>query len=279
MKNNIIVLTLMLCAITALSAQNQRADTINLSIYNTGMRFWLTQAEFGGKVTENLFADMVMVYDTIILRKETGNADTTGRKPKRFVVEHRCDKPFGNLKNKIAIMELNKDCDVTQTCFNVQRAGAKAFIIIHNSNSNDDLKLPKKGLYKDSIRIPCYAVPNKIGDSISMLLPTKVGIKVPSISVTQNLIANIVKPNDPLKQREVILKTEQSSDQLNLNALEREKGLLVSKPILKLSPNPTHDIAYLNYGFSEATDFHIAVKNAVGQVIFTQILRGYKSAQ
>ena len=43
---------------------------------------------------------------------------------------------------------------------------------------------------------------------------------------------------------------------------------------MKLSPNPTRDIAYLNYGFPEATDFQVAVKNAVGQVIFTQILRG-----
>ena len=43
---------------------------------------------------------------------------------------------------------------------------------------------------------------------------------------------------------------------------------------MKLSPNPTRDIAYINYCLPQLTDVQMDVKNAVGQVVFTQILRG-----
>ena len=41
---------------------------------------------------------------------------------------------------------------------------------------------------------------------------------------------------------------------------------------MKLSPNPTRDIAYIHYGLPQSKDVQMDVKTAVGQVIFTQIL-------
>ncbi|NJN35671.1 MAG: T9SS type A sorting domain-containing protein [Saprospiraceae bacterium] len=80
------------------------------------------------------------------------------------------------MKNKIAVIDLNKDCDVTKVCLNVQRAGAKAFVIVHNSNSNGNIKLPKNGVYKDSIRIPIFTIRRSLGERITSMLPSWVGI-------------------------------------------------------------------------------------------------------
>jgi Secretion system C-terminal sorting domain/PA domain len=82
------------------------------------------------------------------------------------------------VKDKIVIMDLNKDCDVTLLCLNVQRAGAKAFVVVHNSNSNGNIKLPKQGAYKDSIRIPIFTIRRSLGEKITTMMPSLVGISL-----------------------------------------------------------------------------------------------------
>jgi hypothetical protein len=105
----------LLIAATA-QAQNPRADTsVLLAVYNTGICFKLIPADFGGSLTEDLIAKMVMSFDTVIVLKENGPKDSTGRKPIRYIVERKCDKMSSNLEGKVVVMELNKDCDVTQT--------------------------------------------------------------------------------------------------------------------------------------------------------------------
>ena len=282
MKKNV---TIVLCLITIFGyAQNQKSDTLVLSVYNNNSRYMLTLADFGPTaLTQSITGDMVAAYDTIITIK--GKADSTKNKDPRFDITRSCNKPLGDVKNKIVIMDLNKDCDVTLMCLNVQRAGAKAFIIVHNSNTNSNIKLPKQGLYKDSMRIPVFTIRKELGERIGSMMPSLVGI---SLRVANNNTANLVQnpvQNMPLNIQPVkgadVKGNEVSSNEVEnalnsskLNEIEAEKGLGMSKPYMKLSPNPTRDIAYLNYGFPEATDFQIAVKNAVGQVIFTQILRG-----
>ena len=287
MKN---IITTLLCFVTIIGfSQNQKADTLVLSVYNNNSRYMLTLADFGPTaLTQSITGDMVAAYDTMITIK--GKADSTKNKDPRFDITRSCNKPLGDVKNKIVIMDLNKDCDVTMMCLNVQRAGAKALVIVHNSNSNGNIKLPKQGLYKDSMRIPVFTIRKELGERIGSMMPSLVGI---SLRVANNNTANLVQnpiQNIPLNTQSVkginaltnaINGNEVSPNEVEnalnsskLNGIEAETGLGISKPYMKLSPNPTRDIAYLNYGFPEAIDFQIAVKNAVGQVIFTQILRG-----
>jgi hypothetical protein len=258
-----IALVLLACARS--TAQSSRNDTIRLSVYNTGLVFDLSKAEFGGAVTQTLVAEMVRSYDTIIVRKDVGR-DSSNRQKVRYTVERDCNKMTADLKDKIAVMELNRDCDVTLTCLKVQRAGAKALVIIHNSNSNGNIKLPKQGLYKDSIRIPIFTVGKDKGANITALLPTYVGIRIPSIQplstrtdTTQNpttVQADKTNPNG-LNPTDSELNPERTAEQ---NNLQRRNGWF-------LSPNPTSSYAQLDYGFSQPVDINITIFNDAGQLM------------
>jgi hypothetical protein len=185
-------LTLALLLLTiAHSAHGQRADSSTLAVYNTARNFTVLSADFGANITQDLIGEMVLATDVIMVLKEHTQVDSSGKKPLRYQAERRADKISSNLTGKIVVIDYNKDYDVTQMCLNVQRAGAKALVIIHESNEKKVYKLTKKGLYKDSIRIPCYTIPNNRGEQILQMLPSIVGIKLPTIS-TQNLSQNTI---------------------------------------------------------------------------------------
>ena len=264
-------------------------NTDLLGIYNTGARFTLTRADFGAQTATELVADMVIAYDTV--KVITTVADSSRSKSKHSY-ENRCNilselatnKEY--YKCKIVLMDLNKACYVTQTCLLAQKAGAKAFVFIHNSNSNGNIKLPKKGEFKDSISIPVFAVGKEKGKDISALIPSIAGIK--QIAVAQSLVRQdslntvAVLSEQPsvkaLGQHESEHQTGVSDNVSGqLNNLETDNPLDISKPYMKLSPNPAKDIAYINYGVPQPTDVQMDVKNAAGQVIFTQILRGVQT--
>jgi hypothetical protein len=179
-KTNINMKKILIVALSLVAfvchAQSRRVDSSTLAIHTSGRNFTVTAADFGSIPTEDLMGEMVMAYDTVMVMKADTKADSSGKKPMLRATERRATKMSNNLKDKIALIEYNKDADVTQTCLNAQKAGAKAIIIIHESNEKKLYKLVKKGLYKDSITIPCYTVPNKIGDKITELLPTMIGI-------------------------------------------------------------------------------------------------------
>jgi PA domain/Secretion system C-terminal sorting domain len=180
-KTNLFVILCCLLWANSHAQNNARADTLGMAVLNTGRNFTVSVASFGGNPNRDLIGEMVRVYDTVRLLKERSNPDSTGRKPMIFQEERRCDKFSGNVKDKIALIELNKDCDVTRTCFNAQKAGAKGIIIIHTGNDKKVTKLANQGAYKDSIRIPVFTVKNSDGDKITHLLPSVIGIKVPTI--------------------------------------------------------------------------------------------------
>jgi hypothetical protein len=283
MKKYLTTALFLLCVAMSISAQNPRTDTsMVLSVYNTGKCFKMEAADFGGAVTATLVGTMVRSYDTVMVLKENGQRDTTGRKPLRYKVERPCDKMSQGLKDKIVVMELNKDCDVTQTCLNVQRAGAKAFVIIHNSNSQGNIKLPKRGAFKDSIRIPIFTVRNVLGDSITALLPTVVGIRKPVIppvrpnqlvaSTNNGTTANEAK--DAVKMAENDADTEGSSEKANSFLQPTANSFSNTKVKFGISPNPTNDQTTLTYQFSKATDATITVETASGQVVLSQQLKG-----
>ena len=163
MKKSLIAIVMLLSISIAFAQGNNRADTTILGVYNTGTRFTVTRADFGTQTPTELIAEMVVAFDTVKVITSVSDTSRGGSKKKHSYV-HTCNYLSGlsrtpNLfKDKIVLMELNKDCDVTQVCLLAQRSGAKAFMFIHNSNSNGNIKLPKKGEFKDSIRIPVFVV-------------------------------------------------------------------------------------------------------------------------
>jgi Secretion system C-terminal sorting domain/PA domain len=185
MKN---IMTIAFC-LMALFSQAQKADTSTLAVFNTGRNFTVTAADFGSTPTQDLIGEMVMAFDTIMVLKAHTKADSSGKKPMRHQMERSALKMSSNLKDKIAVIDFNKDYDVTQMSINVQKAGAKALVIIHESDDKKVYKLTKKGVFKDSIRIPVYTLPYNKGGKITELLPSVVGIKVTNPQL-QSLLAN-----------------------------------------------------------------------------------------
>ena len=272
---------LVLLTITTSQAQNNsRADTTLLGIYNTGARFTLTQADFGQQSATDILADMVMAYDTVEVATTT--TDTSGRRT-RYGTQKKCNNISELVlnreayKDKIVLMEYNKDCDYTQTCFLAQKAGAKAFVFIHNSNSNGNIHLSKKGAFKDSITMPVFIVGKEKGADISALLPSKAGIKTKTPPPNQSAIAN---NNDQTNAAMLLEKqaatSESSSTKSDQTARDADliNGNGFGKQSFSISPNPTRNQANVRYQFQNPTDVTIEAKNANGQVIFSRLLRG-----
>lgn len=159
-----------------------RQDTIVLSVYNANQRFMLYQAPFGTPIpTTTVLVDMVAAYDTAFVWQQATVADSTGQLPMQQVITYPCDKFTGDVRNKVAIIHLNPNCDASQTFFNAQKAGAKAVILIHTTNSKDSVWLSPQSPYAfaDSLRIPCYTVRREMGKKMSGLLPSLVGLARP----------------------------------------------------------------------------------------------------
>lgn len=282
MKKTLFVVTLLLFFITTISfaQNNSRADTTLLGIYSTGARFTLTRADFGQQTPTDILTDMVMAYDTVEV--STTTADTSRTRIKKSY-EKRCNKISEFVlnrdyyKDKIVLIEYNKDCDYTQTCFLAQKAGAKAFVFIHNSNSNGNIHLSKKGSYKDSIRIPVFIVGKEKGEQISALLPSKAGIKTKTPPPIQSRVANDSTITNVLLTKQ----PDNGIGDVNLNQNEQTatnadltNAIGTTKQGFSVSPNPTRNQANIAYQFTKPTDVTIEAKAASGQVIFSRLLRG-----
>lgn len=281
MTKKILFLFMLLTAATISQAQSAQADTFYLSVYNTGARIEITPAEFGGKVTENILGTMVRAFDTVMVLKANGAIDSTGKKRIRHEAERRADKISKGIKDKIVVMELNKDVDVTQTCINVQRGGAKAIILVHTSNKKEDIKLKYLGIYKDSVRIPCFTVRNALGDSLWSILPSVAGIKAPTLPPVQSLAVN----NNPLlgmNTQATPHKTtgaepiNNSSDKVNTN---ESFNLGKIDPVtgkfeedVTLYPNPTADVLNLTFKGYTGQAVDIVIFDMQGKSILTEHL-------
>ena len=190
MKKSLFAITMLFSISTAFGQGNNRADTTILGVYNTGTRFTITRADFGLQTATELIAEMVVAFDTVKVITSVSDTSRGGSKKKQSFV-HTCNDLSGlrrtpdMFKGKIVLMELNKDCDVTQVCLLAQRSGEKAFMFIHNSNSNGNIKLPKKGMFMDSIRIPVFVVGGEKGADISALQAIKSILSLSTIWVVQ----------------------------------------------------------------------------------------------
>ena len=280
MTKKILLLLMLLSAATISQAQSVKADTFYLSVYNTGARIEITPADFGGKVTQNIMGTMVRAFDTVMVLKANGAIDSTGKKRLRHEAERRADRISKDLKDKIVVMELNKDVDVTQTCINVQRGGAKALILIHTSNKKEDIKLKKLGIYVDSLRIPCFTVRNALGDSLWGILPSAAGIKAPTVPPVQTLAAN----NNPLlgmNTQATLNKTGIESVNNNSEKVNTNESFNLGKidPItgkfeedVTLYPNPTADVLNLTFKGYTGQAVDIVIFDMQGKSILTEHL-------
>jgi Secretion system C-terminal sorting domain len=138
-------------------------------------------------------------------------------------------------------------------------------VIIHNSNSNGNIKLPKKGEYKDSIRIPIFTVGKEKGENITALLPSAVGIYKPSATV-QSAVATIDSTQIFVKNT---LEKSPEGENTSLDTEEGNNALSSTRKGWFLSPNPTSDYATLAYNFSQATDVQVTILSATGQLMQT----------
>ena len=123
-----------------------------------------------------------------------------------------------------------------------------------------------RGRYDAQLKIPCFSITREQGDSIRFMLPSRVALFVPqkqANSLSQSQLAQQIETSENISGK--------------LNNLETGNPLDRVKPYMLLSPNPAHDIAYINYGVPQPSDVQMDVKNAAGQVIFTQILRGVQT--
>ena len=271
MTKKILLLFILLSAATISQGQSVKADTFYLSVYNTGARIEITPADFGGKVTENIMGTMVRAFDTVMVLKANGATDSTGNKRIRYEAERRADRISKDLKDKIVVMELNKDVDVTQTCINVQRGGAKALIIVHTSNKKEDIKLKKIGAYVDSLRIPCFTVRNTLGDSLWSILPSVAGIKAPTVPPVQTLqTQNSTLLNSAQAMNKEKANPSGMNDATTTNNIQgggSTNSYSIEKIGWDLSPNPASQEAILHYNFTNATHLSIEVFNEAGQLV------------
>jgi Secretion system C-terminal sorting domain len=293
-----IILSVSFCAAQVTTPASRRVDTILLSVYNTGVKYLLLPATFGPATTgKELVTEMVLVHDTIVrFEKMLGNGttylspiilsrlpDSTRRvleaqKLSRAVITRKCDKPItDSVKNKVVLMYLGT-CDPTLMCLNAQRAGASAIVLMHGNNNRDSILL-KTGVWKDSITIPCYTVRRDIGEAMSAMMPSQVGIKKPTaipltaqglMSQTNNN-ASMVSAKDAMKTVENDDNTEGGTES-TLSDVRSTNNPTSAKTNTKvqfsLSPNPANDMATLTFNLSKKTAMSMDILNEGGQLMY-----------
>lgn len=267
---------LLLCSAiaTSLTAQNQKRDTVVLSVYNNNQRFMLYPMPFGKDRPDNDFvAEMVVSLDTVVLLKADSKKDSTGKYPKRWLAERTCGKVPLNVKGKVALLNINPDCDVSTQVLNAQEAGALAVIVIHTTNSKDSVVLPKKSnIIKydndNKVKIPCFTVRKEVGMTLMQLTPSLVGIIKPKADVPNT--QSLQTANDSLFSTVQLTVQKTSMDALSNTELDKNttnQNQPFNRIGWQISPNPATSEAILNYNFTNASMLIIEVFNELGQTV------------
>ena len=259
---------LFLCTIAITTyAQSGKKDTVVLSVYNNNQRYMLYPMPFGKTMPDVDFtAEMVVVLDTVHVFKADTRKDSTGKFPKRWLSERKCGKVPTNVKGKVALLNLNKECDISTQVMRVQDAGALAVIIIHETDDKEKVSLPKKSdkdKYDDDVKvkIPCFTVRTGIGEILARVQPSIVGIKRPkNVGNIQSLAA----------YRLDSLQAAQSSAKLDSIAktayAHYADSLRFNRIGWQVSPNPADGEAVLQYNFLKKATINIDIFNEVGQM-------------
>ena len=280
MKKYLTTTLILLTIATTTYAQTAKKDTVVLSVYNNNQRYMLYPMPFGkDKPDKDFTAEMVVALDTINVLQTATQKDTSGRYPKRWMTQRKCGKLPTNVKDKVAILYLNKDCDISTQVLNAQEAGAKTVILIHTTDNRDSVTLPKKSAsirYDDDIKvkIPCFTVRLGIGEKLTQMLPSLVGIQRPKTAIdsTQALQASNPLITNPLQtvNKETASPTGMNDATITPTIAAREGSTKVystEKIGWDLSPNPASQEAILHYNFTQAAPLNIEVFNEAGQLV------------
>ncbi len=282
-----ILAALMLLTACISEAQNNRTDTVMLSVYNTGSRYRLIPANFG-----SLTPRIGVIETAIVLPDSSVNVpiaqgqrlpDSTIRRKMDDIIRNPSANRGTNLisgrrtcsllfpqsvKGKMVIIETDIACDDSEKCLAAQKAGASGIIVIFPTENINSIRM-NGGRYKKDITIPCYSITQKEGEAMRAQLPSKVAIK-PTTSTTQNSIAQPPVSNTIASASDKTATTTDNSETAQTDAATNS----LIKRGFTVSPNPARNQVNVTYQFPNATDATIEVKTASGQVINRQLLRG-----
>jgi Secretion system C-terminal sorting domain/PA domain len=270
-------ITLLLCLAVVMTGQAQRKDTTVLSVYNNNQRFMLYPMPFGkNKPDKDFTAEMVIALDTINVLETSSRQDTVGRFPKRWITTRKCGKLPTNVKDKVALLHLNTACDISTQVLNAQNAGALAVIIIHTTNSTDSVILPKltgRDRYADEnkVKIPCFTVRKVIGEKLTGMLPSLVGIKRPDSIIAVQTMTQLLPTDSTKMLQQGLLKTSGNGEQgivSDVNNAAGMNGMTFRSTIgWEIAPNPVSNEVTIQYNFSESHPLSIEVFNDIGQLV------------
>jgi hypothetical protein len=268
------ITTLFLCLAVVMTGQAQRKDTTVLSVYNNNQRFMLYPMPFGKtKPDKDFTAEMVIALDTINVLETNTRRDTSGRFPKRWITTRKCGKLPTNVKDKVALLHINTDCDISTQVLNAQEAGALAVIIIHTTNSTDSVILPKltgRDRYADEnkVKIPCFTVRSVIGAKLTTMLPSLVGIKRPDSVPTIQTMTQLLPTDSSKLLQQGLVKTAGNEGQSTASDVNNPTNSPSFNRIgWDIAPNPVSNEVTLQYNFQEAHPLSIEVFNELGQLV------------
>jgi hypothetical protein len=289
----------MLLAIATLSAQNNnaaRADSVLLSVYNTGSQYRINAAKYGGRTpTNGLILPMVAARDIHSVPRQASVApplvrDSSAARLATAAIraeikatrspaapaaagQRLCSIDTTGLRGKIAVIRHDVGCgDVTDKCFAAQNAGAKAVVVIFPTLNRETINMNGGKNAKD-LTIPCYGITQDRGDTLSTLLPSNAGIIIPRVMppTANSVVSDSTRGQTTAQNQKGAFGTAISTD---TDIFITDAPTESAKNSFGISPNPTHQQATVTYQYSRPTDVTFEVKAASGQIIFSQLLRG-----
>ncbi len=252
-----------------------KLDTLILSVFNTGQQYKLTYATFGTKATVTMIAPLLMAKDT-----------------NRVHSHKACDSVVTVLKGKVALIERGEEarpsatpehekhpeqlapwqrdkpvncyCSTVQKAINAQRAGAIAVIIINEIPAHDSVAMDGVDTKKE-LKIPCFSISPKDGQTVQAMLPSMVAIVKPVVKQKEtSSLAAVVQTEQPLAKQTNGKLAKDGTDANVFTTAGAQNGVLVG---VEVFPNPTTGMAEVNYGFEEAGDVRVDVFNESGQLV------------
>ena len=230
-------------------------------------------------------AEMVVVLDTVNVSETSTKKDTSGKYPKQWLVQRKCGKLSTSVRDKVALIYMSKDCDVSTQVLMAQDSGAVVAIVIHTTDNRDSVALPVKSskikYESDSkVKIPCFTVRKGIGKILTQMLPSLVGIQRPKTDVGG--IQPLQTPptnNNATTQRPSPITNHSSPIDDASPITNHPSPTGAASPITNhpspitngwfISPNPAAQTVVLDYNFEEKHPLSIEVYNELGQLVTT----------
>ena len=287
MQKSIIVFLFFVYLFTNTHAQTTpRYDTVMVAVFNTGAKYRVAPADFGGNTStlfdgERKFVGTLVAGNDTVHTWGTKNCDTcVPKKQTTLKVSHGCNNINGDIKDKVVILDLGACKDATRMALSAQKQGAKAVIFTHRNDNRDSLVL-EKGAVGDSVTIPVFAVRNSTGAKMSAMLPSHIGIKEPNVLKNDTAKTQALQqaPQDAKNSKiDAITKSvtnetetvkEIGNQQATPLSVGQGQALSLQENEMRFAPNPTDDLIYLRYRFDNPQTVQINITNAAGATVFS----------